>query len=342
MQEAAVRPYATVVLPNIRRVTSRWWVFDFDVHGPGQSHHTEGHYRDIRRFIQSARALAAVGIFYIVEDSARGWHCWLIASEQKTAMEWKEIADGFKNAVRFTQPFEEFPTFGGKTKGARLPGSSNVMTWDRGTQKWQCSTIVEHNLPNLLNPPFTISEEEILYSASKAGTDLPKLAEQLLWRCMITAPSSRHDSLMALMGSAVYLLGEKVAMRCAAELWRRATPLPQTKLEDHMREAKEVYDTLLEQNVLGRFNAQEASSYHSIASSYQEIFKLTWNFAKEDAGGEFYFSGPHFARCLGVTSQFVYSARAEFLKRRFLEVVQDKYVPGKVAKRCRWMLNHAR
>jgi hypothetical protein len=327
-------PFATVVLPNLRDRWSRWWVFDLDAHTPTGGHHSSDYVRDLRAFIAAARAMESEEFFYLVEDSGRGWHCWLISSTAIKDQEWLQMALEFKRAVQFKMPFEEFPRFQGQATGVRLPGSCNPKTYCATDGSWSCSTIWDHNLPCLLKPPFTI-EEKHLYSESKHERTA---ANRLLLRHAIRAPRSRHHQLAKFMGRAVYLLGKGVALDTAKLQWATASPQPVATLEEHMDEADSMYRGFLQANVISRFNHSELVAYNSLSPMQRDVFVIAWNFAKETSDGAFHFSGPRISQCIAKSIPAVYRARDEFVHTGIIEPLGDAYVTGKLAKRFRWRL----
>lgn len=144
----ASKPYALVLLPWSCR--SSWCVWDLDFHAEPSKRFGSAVKRDLRAFIREAAKLKKQGLGYLVEDSCRGWHCWLISDTQRGESEWKAIKAQIESQACFRVQPEFLPLFGGKTKGGRAPGAANPNTWHVTREDWETSRIHAHSLPPLL------------------------------------------------------------------------------------------------------------------------------------------------------------------------------------------------
>tara|TARA_R110002049_G_scaffold66877_1_gene174233 strand:- start:2270 stop:3355 length:1086 start_codon:yes stop_codon:yes gene_type:complete len=346
------------------RERSSFYAFDIDVHAvdshtPNASpaHHDVHVLRDIRGFIREALKLHSQGISYLVEDSGRGWHLWLISKMPMGIEEWRRVVRPMTESIDFSQPFEEYPCkitsaagSTGKAKLIRVPGGANPATFHLGRGDWSVGLVHSHNLDDSFwssLDPFTKEKSLSLFNAGlhtgeAADAERPcrhRLLVELLEKYRIRSPSTRHNQTLSMMGEGVYHFSEKTLLGAAEALYKEAAPSPGTPLEAHLIEAQGLFRYSFEKNVLPKLNEGEKNRMKEQShSSSKAAFVIIRNFANLSPKS-FPISGPDLSKRLGVTTQSAYEIIKRFVRDEIIRCVDASWVKGRRSKRYAWIVS---
>ena len=355
-------PYAVMVGPSAQKdKCPTFFVFDLDAHAcagmgfsPTPHHHEPPFKRDVLVFEREAAKLRDQGIFYLTEDSGRGWHLWLISLSPRSIREWQRLTAIIKTAAGFSSPFEEYPiSLGGNKKGKsgeakliRVPGSSNPSTFNPARGDWCDGIIHGSNLDDEFwarLPPFT--KEKSISLFNEGFDDLEheedndhKLIPALLKKHQIDSPATRHNRTVALLGEGIHQFARGTLLALASRLYAEALSPPGTPLTDHLEDAKTNIEYVLQKNVLPRFSRRELEAYRQQRrESSQAAFVILHNFAQLNPAA-FPISGPDLARRLMITTPSAYEIIRRFERDKIIECVDRSWQRGLRAKKFRWLL----
>jgi hypothetical protein len=343
--------------PTNAQRKSRWAAMDFDMH-------------DDDRMRARDLALKAFAIFYrqpqlyvalttsAGDPTHSGWHLFIFTAEFFPCEEWtrllRQVADQIGAPVK-PGVCEIFPDdCKGIGRGIRAPGSWNP-------KSGECGLICHETLTRLLLPSLpevtpkesicsldarcsTWEEKQITPSSeSPLGvTPSSKLfrGEHGQWanQFAITAPSTRHDKLLKLVGAAFLQSGREVARQNAELQHGESSPSPAATLTEHMIEFDRMWSGL-ERKWLRTLSPSEKDKFDSLTTDNERAtFRILRNWSQTDSP-DFKAHCESLGNRLGVTLKTAANIRRHFCSLGILRQTKP-YTPHKFAARYKWIASN--
>jgi len=239
---------------------------------------------------------------------------------------------------------EIFPDeFRGMGKALRAPGTRNVKTGE-------CGLIIHETLTRGLFALTSGEDKEGIalyllgeprgknYSSSPSSEVFR--GEHVEWATLfaITAPSTRHQKLLKLVGTAFFQAGKLVAQKNAELQYREATQRPKATLRDHLAEFDQAWSGW-ESKWKEKLSPAEREKFEGLTTETErDAYKILHNWAKADS--------PDFKiHCESLGKRLGISLRgASKLRRKFCEIgilrPTAPFVPHKRCARFEWIAAH--
>jgi hypothetical protein len=327
------------------RGQSRWAAIDFDAHGGGADR-------------AKAFAVAAFQIlhrrpeFYLIlaTSGSQGWHLFVFSDEFHPVENWvrllKQVVDQIGAEIK-TGICEIFPNEtrnGSRPHAIRAPG-----TWNPKTN--QVGAIFFTSIAPLLQKERKKEVSSFLYPSTywAKGGQLNDSAhvsfycgghQNWLEQFAITAPSTRHAQLRALVFCIFRQVSHGVARRIADGQYQGARVQPKATLAEHLEEFEEVWNWMTNQ-WRAQLSDVEGETFALLGSEIEyDLFKILRNFAhyaRSQKTRDFPFPLQHVAERLGVSFQHVSKLRQRFIDRSII-VQTEPAITNRSAARFRWCL----
>ncbi len=334
---ASIGFYAT----NAQR-QSRWAAMDFDIHDDDKMR--------ARDFALKAFAILyrQPQLFIALTTSAgdpehSGWHLFIFAAEFSPCDDWtrllRQVADQIGAPIE-PGVCEIFPDeCQGIGHAIRAPG-----TWN--PKNGECGRILHETFSKLLalGPPKerntfldtrcnTTGEEQIAPSRAGFRGEHGKWAADFA----ITAPRTRHQRLLKLVGTAFLQAGRDVARRNAELQYNEALSRPATSLPDHLAEFDEMWAGM-EQSWIAGLSSIEREKFDTLSNENdRDAFRILRNWS-QTGSYDFKVHCKSLAKRLGVVLKTAANIRRRFCAFGILRQTAD-YEPHKLAARYRWILS---
>ena len=321
---------------------SRWAALDFDAHGGNT-----GRARDFA--LKAFAYLYQQPQLYVVlttsagDPQRTGYHLFVFSREFYPCEDWTLLLK--QVAAQIGAPIEDgiceiFPNeFRGIGKALRAPGTCNV-------KNSECGLIVHETLTRgLFALPSGEDKESIaLYLLGEPrGKNYPSSSNNELFRgehgewatlFAISAPSTRHQKLLKLVGTAFFQAGKSVVRKNAEFQHREASPTPTATLTEHLTEFEEAWAGM-ERKWLSDLSRTERQKFECITTDTErDAFRILRNWSQT--------TKPDFkVHCESLGRRLPMSARgAAKLRRKFCDIgilrQTAQYVPQKLCARFEW------
>jgi hypothetical protein len=339
----AKSPASIAFYPTNGERETRWGGMDFDAH--------DGNFTRARDLALKAFTLLyrQPQLFVCLATSAgdaerSGFHLFVFSRGFLPCEEWTRL---FKQvAAQIGAPIQDgvceiFPNESrGLCKPLRAVGSWNPKTDD-------CGLIFHESLTQSFLPSLP-------YGRERDGIALSVLCELPTEKCAssqnsgvfrgergewatkfaVTAPNTRHQKLIELVGTGLFQAGREVVRRNAEMQYREATPTPTASEQEHLEEFDQAWSGW-EGKWLAGLSAAERQKYEALATQREhDGFRIIRNWS-QTAPGEF------MIRCQSLGDRLGMSLKgASKLRRKFCEfgiLKQTKpYVANRFCARFRW------
>jgi len=329
---------------------SRWGAMDFDSH--------DGNELRARGLALAAFQLLRNhpdNLFLVLATSgSAGWHLFIFSREFYSVDEWikllKQVAAMIGSAIQKGE-CEIFPsdTRGRVGYGIRAPGA-----WNPKHDTF--SLIAFENVSSLCLRRSSVLQREIKETPlSYKLTNRVKGAqltysEEVAWyrgendewreRFAITAPRTRHEKTIALIGHVFHQVSYEVAAHNATCIYNEATIALATPLDEHLAEFDELWK-FKEREWLAELSPSERSKFVQLANDNERAaFRIIRSFSKDhrhDGCGDFYIHCESLMRRLHMKSvPGVSKLRVKFCRLGILDLTQP-FIPHKLAARFKWI-----
>jgi hypothetical protein len=153
----------------------------------------------------------------------------------------------------------------------------------------------------------------------------------------ITAPSTRHQKLLKLVGAAFLQTGRKVAKRNAEFQYHEALPSPAASLTEHLAEFEQMW-TGMDRKWNAKLSPTERHKFDSLSTENErDAFRILRNWSQTDAP-DFKVHCESLANRIGVTLKTAANIRRRFCSLGNLRKTAE-YVPHKFSARYEWTAN---
>ena len=319
---------------------SCWGALDFDAYNANE--------RIGRAYVFAGQAFdllcrEAPNLWLIAGTSGEsgGWHVFIFTPHFYPTSEWarflREVAD------RIGAPLEKgiCEIFPGNNRGLkfgiRVPGSWNpkddsfgLIAFDGVTPKLKSSALPKEEFYLFTSRSKGGAEKPVLPSRSMAGLGTGDWAKAF----PITAPRTRHDQLLGLIGATFHQTGSEISKRNAELQYINANPVPVTSLSEHLREFDEAWSGM-ERQWCAKLSAEERAKFDCLTSDTdRDAFRVIHNWSKSESP-DFKIHCRTLADRLGVTLQTASNVRRRFCSLGILQHVA-RYVPHRLAARYKW------
>jgi hypothetical protein len=338
-------PASIAFYPTNPERSTRWGGMDFDAH--------DGDFMRARDL-----ALKAFAIFYHYQphlfvclttsagDPERsGFHLFVFSLEFYPCEDWTRL---FKQvAAQIGAPLQDglceiFPNESrGLCKPLRALGTWNPKTGD-------CGLILHESLTQSFLPPLPPGRERdgIALSvlcelptekcASSQNSEFFR-GEHGEWRTLvaITAPSTRHQKLIKLIGTAFFQCGQAVARKNAEIQYREATPPPKATVQEHLDEFDQAWSGM-EREWLSKLSRTERDKRESLTTQRErEGFRIVRNWSQTANAGEFKIRCQSLGDRLGISLKGASKLRQKFCELGILKQTRP-YIANRFCARFEW------
>jgi hypothetical protein len=338
----AQSPASIAFYPTNADRKSRWAAIDFDAH--------DGNAARARDFALKAFAILyqQPQLFVCLATSAgdaehSGFHLFLFSCELHPCEDWTRLLK--QVCAQIGAPIEDgiceiFPNeFRGIGKALRAFGTWNPKTND-------CGLILHETLTQCVTAlPYGRERDGIALSVlcelpgekgvSSQSSEFFR-GEHGEWRTLvaITAPSTRHQKLIKLIGTAFFQCGQAVARKNAEIQYREATPPPNATLQEHLDEFDQAWSGM-EREWRSKLSRTERDKRESLTTQRErEGFRIVRNWSQTANAGEFKI------RCQSLGDRLGILKGASKLRQKFCELgilkQTSPYVANRYCARFRW------
>jgi hypothetical protein len=360
------RPFAAVPYCTSETATTTWACIDVDNHHsqPSENSHALWLLRKLVAGIETAIIDDPDAPTFMIEDSGRGFHIFLISVAPKPVRSWLKSMRSILKCSGVDEKrdgIELFPVTSGKRKGVRLPGSANANTWRAESESYKVSELIAvSGLAQLLaaipsleqlssrfnkrGSSFLLKERTETRSDAPAHWSTHTDAIRVLEKHAIKSVSSRRNRLASLVGDGIHHFAKPVLWEIAQAQYRSARPSCQSALQTHLDDFESLYADMMTE-MLKRFTSAELAYFETLKSiSRQTTFLIAWNFSqlahrtkRFGPDGRFPLSG------LDLSWRMQRGMRNSYYDRNFLVGTCIKkvstYVKGKRPEHFVWTLN---
>jgi hypothetical protein len=336
----AKSPASIGFYPTTAQSRSRWAAMDFDIHDDDRPRARDLAFKAFSYLYRQPQLFVALTTS-AGDPQHSGWHLFIFTEEFYPCEDWtrllKQVADQIGAPVE-SGICEIFPDdCRGIGRGIRAPG-----TWN--PKNGQCGLILQETVSKLLPASLPKESSTSLGTRSTQREDLASLPSSEFFRgehgewgseFAITAPSTRHDKLLKLVGVAFHQAGKEVARKNAELQYGEATTTPVASLDEHLSDFDKAWAGM-ERKWKRKLSPSERAKFDSLTTDTErDAFRILRNWSQTDS--------PDFkAHCrslgnrLGITLQGAASIRVRFCSLGVLKQTAP-YVPKKLAARYEWL-----
>ena len=232
----------------------------------------------------------------------------------------------------------------GLCKPLRAPASWNPKTGDCGLILHQSVTQCIASLPfgedKESNALYLLGEPRGKDCQSSPNSEFFR-GEHGEWATKfgITAPSTRHKKLVALVATAFLQASKSVVRRNAELQHREAKPAPKASLEEHLVEFDKEVWPWKEQGWETKLSASERQKFDGLTTEIErDAFRIFRNWSQTDSR-DFYVSCESLGARLGISARGAGKLRSKFCEIGILRLTA-RYVPHKLCARFEWIATH--
>ena len=335
----AKSPASIGFYPTNPQRQSRWAAMDFDMHDDDQMRARDFALRAFTILYRQPH------LFVALTTSAgnpvhSGWHLFIFTTDFFPCDDWtrllRQVADQIGAPVE-SGICEIFPDeWRGVGRGIRAPG-----TWN--PKNGECGFILHETFSRIV--PLVTPKESNAFLGTRCNTReedqiTPSSAffrgEHGEWATdfAITAPSTRHQKLLKLVGTAFLQAGQEVGRRNAEMQYNEAVPTPAASLPEHLAEFKQMW-LGMDRKWNAKLSPTEREKFDSLSENDRDVFRILRNWSQTDSN-DFRVHCRSLGNRLGVTLK-----TAANIRRRFcclgIMCKSAEYVPHKLAARFRWI-----
>jgi hypothetical protein len=340
----AKSPASIGFYPTNAQRESRWAGMDFDIHDNDRMR--------ARDFALKAFSFlyCQPQLFVALTTSAgdpihSGWHLFIFTADFFPCDDWtrllRQVADQIGAPIK-PGVCEIFPDdCCGIGRGIRAPG-----TWN--PKNGQCGLILHETFSKILPACISSAAPKEKYASLDARCNTTEQdrvtpnrvlfrGEHGEWRheFAITAPSTRHQKLLKLVGAAFLQVGRKVARRNAELQYDEAAPTPAASLIEHLTEFEQMWAGM-ERKWKAKLALTERDKFHALSTENdRDAFRVLRNWSQTDKP-DFKVHCESLARRLGVTLKTAANIRSRFCRLDIMHKTAE-YVPHKLAARYGWI-----
>jgi hypothetical protein len=275
-----------------------------------------------------------------------GFHLFVFSREFYPCEDWtrlfKQVAAQIRALIQ-DGICEIFPNESrGLCKPLRAPGTWNPKTRD-------CGLILHESLTQSFLPslPCGIERDGIALSVlcelrenGEASSQSSKLfrGEHGVWKDVfaITAPGSRHEKLIKLVGTAFFQCGRAVARKNAELQHHEAIPAPNAPLQEHLEEFDQAWSGMERIWHSGLSPIEPAKLERLSTENEREGFRIVRNWSQIANAGEFKIRCQSLGDRLGMSLGGACKLRRRFCEAGILQQTKP-YVPNKFCGRFKWI-----
>jgi hypothetical protein len=340
----AKSPASIGFYPTNAQCQSRWAAMDFDMHDDDQMR--------ARDFALKAFAIlyCQPQLFVALTTSAgdpvhSGWHLFIFTADFFPCDDWtrllRQVADQIGAPIK-PGVCEIFPDdCRGIGRGIRALG-----TWN--PKNGQCGLILHETFSKILPAckPLVTSKESNAFLDARCNTGEEDQitssnglfrGEHDQWATDfgITAPSTRHQKLLKLVGAAFLQAGRQVARRNAELQYDEAVPTPAASLVEHLTDFDQMWAGM-ERKWKPKVSVVERGKFDSLSTeNHRDAFRILRNWSQTDSP-DFKVHCQSLANPLDVTLKTAANIRRRFCWPLGILRKTAEYVPHKLAARYRW------
>jgi hypothetical protein len=338
----AKSPASIGFYPTNAQHQSRWAAMDFDIHDDDKMR--------ARDFALKAFAILyrQPQLFVALTTSAgepehSGWHLFIFTADFFPCDEWtrllRQVADQIGAPIK-PGMCEIFPDeCRGIGRGIRAPG-----TWN--PKNGECGLILHETFSKLL-PAATPKESNAFLDARCNTREERQISPNSeLFRgahgtwahnFAITAPSTRHQKLLKLVGAAFLQAGREVAIRNAQAQYSEADPTPGASLQEHNAEFAQMWSGM-DRKWKKELSTVEREKFDTLSThNERDAFRILRNWSQTDSP-DFKVHCESLSKRIGVTLKTAANIRLRFCKLGIMRKTAE-YVPHKLAARYHWIAN---
>lgn len=339
----AQSPASIAFYPTNAERKSRWAAIDFDAHDGNASRAHDFALKAFAILYQQPQLFVCLATSAGDADHS-GFHLFLFSCELRPCEDWTRLLK--QVCAQIGAPIEDgiceiFPNeFRGIGKALRAPGTWNPKTGDCGLilheTLTQCVTALPYGRERDGIALSVLSELPGEKGVSSQSSEFFR-GEHGEWRTLfaITAPSTRHQKLIKLTGTAFFQCGQAVARKNAGVQHREATPTPKASEREHLEEFDKAW-LGRERKWFAGLCADELQKYEALTTQLErEGFRIIRNWSQIANTGEFKI------RCQSLGDRLEMSVKgASKLRRKFCELGILKqtrpYIANRFCARFRW------
>lgn len=378
------QPVSAVPYCTNEHQQSTWACFDIDAHGGAETDLVaEKRLKALLNTITTHHLseFEKIPISFIVQLSGGGFHIHLICSEFRSIKNWRTLLRtvlhgafpdwdlSAKAAIDLYPQIRRDAPEG--LRGARLPGTANVKTWDpsngsyfvpRVLAAFRLRTLLE-DLPEtpLPSPGDSLAlsglgEElkEIPLSLLKRTKDKPQAppiakplrdhpdAFRILNDYEITEPGTRHGQLASLVGDGAFHFSKEQLWKLAVLLFKQAKQTPSSSLEEHRTEFEDLYEGWEKKMLPPHLNKEEKAKLNELkAPRLRQAFVIAQNFsrnARKNHSFDFPLAGTDLMTRLGIGQNPAYELRKALIEANCMKPTR-KGNRRTTADRFQWLLS---
>jgi hypothetical protein len=311
---------------------TRWGAMDFDIHDDEPMRARDFAHKAFALLIREPQLYVALTTS-AGDPEHSGWHVFIFTEKFYLCEEWTRLLK--QVAAQIDAPIQSgvceiFPdACCGIGRGIRAPG-----TWN--PKNGECGLILKETVTKLLpvQLPGSCPKEDSVSLYLRTTTREEKV--QLSYReFSVTAPRSRHDKLIKLIGHLFFQVGRGNARQQAEFQYNDANPAPVATLDEHFVEFDEAWDGM-QRKWFRKLSPAERAKFNALTTDNErDAFKIAWNWSQTDSP-DFFVHCQTLGDRLGITWQGAASIRARFCSLGILKQTAP-YVRKKLAARYAWV-----
>ena len=284
----AKSPASIGFYPTNAQRQSRWAAMDFDMHDDDQMRARDLAHKAFALLIREPHLYVALTTS-AGDPVHSGWHLFIFTEQFYPCEEWtrllKQVADQIGAPVK-SGVCEIFPDdCKGIGRGIRAPGTLNPKNGEFG--------LILHETFSKLLPAVRTPKESNAFLGTRCPTRekfLRTPSREFAEASPITAPSTRHEQLLKLIGSSFLQASREVARQNSELQYNEANLGPVATLPEHLAEFDEAW-TGMERKWLRKLSPSEREKFDALTTDNErEAFKILRNWSQTDS--------PHFyAHC---------------------------------------------
>jgi hypothetical protein len=314
--------------PTNQQQQSRWAAMDFDNHDGDQMRARQLALEAFKILYQQP------DLFVALTTSAgdpvdTGWHLFIFSADFFPCEEWTRLLRQVAHQIGVPVQAglcEIFPDdCRGIGRGIRAPGTWNPKTGE-------CGLILHETVSRLVSASLPAKTPKEVYASLCLGVrpkDRTPSSE-----FAVTAPSTRHQQLLKLVGATFLQIGRSRARKSAELQHAEARPSPAASLAEHLREFDEAWAGM-ERQWLRKLSPAEREKFDALTTSTnRDAFRIVQNWSQTDSP-DFRVHCSTLGDRIGVGLSGAAKIRQRFCTLGILRQTA-RYVPHRLSARYQW------
>jgi hypothetical protein len=342
----AKSPASIGFYPTNGHKQSRWAAMDFDSHDDEPTRARDLAHKAFAVLIREPQLYVALTTS-AGDPQHSGWHLFIFTEQFFPCEEWTRLLK--QVAAQIDAPIQSgiceiFPDdCRGIGRGIRAPGTWNPKSGD-------CGLVLRETVTKLLPAELpSSSPKEIYTSLSTRGTTKEKRlsspsreffrGEHGEWadEFAITAPDTRHQKLLNLIGAAYHQTGREITRKNAELQYTEANPVPESSLEEHLADFDNAWAGLQRQWFRKLSPAERIKFDVLTTENERDAFKVLRNWSQSDSP-DFKVHCRSLAKRVGISWRGASKLRLRFCSLGIVKQTAPS-VPQKLAARYAWIAN---